>query len=242
MATEEKQPAEEQSEGFELKFFIKDLRDLITHPKETARKVADAPCIFIAFTSIFLAGCSMGLRKLMSHPDSLNLITGAGKVSSSAKTILELGTRDAQCITPFIIPFAILLSWYVAAFAINFFAEKAGGYGGSYNDIFSVLGYLGIELFLFEGCILILFLLETFLKLHFIGVIIWLLYIAFIIWFLFAGTFCVEAIYEMPMSYSGMIFWGVMLVIIFAYYVGIEMLLEKFILVEFLKGKYAISK
>ena len=93
MATEEKQPIQEQPEGFELKFFIKDLKDLIIHPKETARKVADAPCAFIAFTSIFLAGCSMGLRKLMSHPDSLNLITGAGKVSSSAKTILELGTE-----------------------------------------------------------------------------------------------------------------------------------------------------
>ena len=232
---------DEPQEGFQLRFFIKDLKDLITHPKETARKVADAPCIPLAFISIFLAGCSMGFRKLISSPESFGVITGKELVITS-QTTAELGLINAKCVTPFLIPFILLISWYLAAFAINFFSEKVGGFEGSFHDILSVLGYLGIELFIFEGIMLLLSITEAYTKLHFIGIIIWILYIAFLIWFLFAGTFCVEAIYGMPMSYSGMIFWGVILTIIFAYYVGIEMIFEKVVLVEMFKGQYAIKK
>ena len=244
--TEEKQKIEEEVEeqtgGFELKYFIEDIKELIIHPKETARHLADAPCIPLAFISLFLVGCSMGMRKLMSARESLNMMTGTGAISTSAQTISELGLRDAQCITPFLLPIVFVLAWYLAAFAINFFAEKAGGYSGSYSDILSVLGYFGIELLIFEGCMLVLFLIGTFCNLHFMNIIINILYFIFAIWFLFAGTFCVEAIYEMPMSYSGMIFWGVILAIYFCYYIAVDMILEKFVLVEILKGKYAISK
>ena len=230
---------DQESEGFELKYFLQDLKGLIIHPKETAKKVADTPCIPLAFISIFLAGCSMGFRKLIFAKESLDALTGK-QIEITTQTIVDLGLRDAKCVTPFLIPFILVISWYVAAFAINFFSEKVGGFEGSYRDILSVLGYLGIELFIFEGFILLLSLIEVSTELHFIGIIIWLLYIAFLIWFLFAGTFCVEAIYGMPMSYSGMIFWGVILAIIFFYYVGIEMIFEKVILVECFKGKYAI--
>ncbi len=226
---------------FTFEHFFSDLRDLMVKPKEIAPRLADAPYNPIFLASFFMTGISMGMRKIIASNGLLDLVAGTGKVAKT-QSIVELGQRDASLITAMFIPFIIIIAWYIASFAINWISEKFGGFNGSYGDIKSVLGYMGVLLMFFDFIMLIMFVVGHILGVGFIGVIVNLLYWIFGIWMLYIGTMCTESIYGMPMSYSGIVFIGVILSMLLFYYIVINLVCEQFILSEMMKGKYEIRR
>lgn len=226
--------------SFTIEHFFGDLKELIINPKSAARKLIDCPYDPIFVIAFFIIGLSMGIKKFIASNAILEIISNTYQGGSETMSVVQLGQRDAGFVTAFMLPFLLIAAWYIAAAAINFFAEKAGGYNGSFSDIKTVLGHLGIVYMFFEIIVFLLFVLQKTFHLEIIGILITLLYIVFFIWLMFAGTFCVEAIYGMPMSYAGIVFIGVMIALIGFYYIMIEWVFEKFIMTEILKKKYEI--
>lgn len=225
-------------ETFTFEHFFSDLKNLLIKPKEIAKNLVDAPYNSLFLISFILTGISMGMRKLISSQEVVNLVAGKAE-NLPTHTVIELGQRDAALITAFLIPFALVIGWYVAAFAIDYFSEKCGGFGGSFEDTRTVLGYMGVVLLFFEIFILMLFIVGYVANFSLMNNIIAILYFIFAVYLLYIGVMCIEALYGMPMSYSGMVFIGVMLSMLCSYYLS-SLILEKFILPELLKGKYAI--
>lgn len=243
-------PIQEEPEGkfgddpniFVFEHFFSDLMSLITKPKEIAPRLADAPYNPIFLTCFVILGLSIGFRKLIYSYGLLDFIRGVNETAKKL-TLVELGQRDAALVIAIAMPIMIVVAWYIAAFAIDRFAEIAGGYNGSYSDIKSVLGYMGILVMFFDILITgIAVAGEIGNCVAATAAISKVLYIFFGIWMIFIGTFCVESIYGMPMSYSGMIFSGVIIAILLFYYMIIYFMVEKFMLSELFKGKYEIRQ